>query len=333
MKSVKATSLHPDSPTVSVIVPAYNHAPYLRERIESILHQTFQDFELILLDDCSPDDSARILRSYENHPKVKGVIVNDRNSGSTFAQWKKGLSLAEGKYVWIAESDDSSSSDFLSEMVGILEANQEAQMAFCGSVMIDAEGREISGMDWDRWKKGDQEIEIRDAHSLIASHLLFTSNIYNAGQVLMRRDALPEITDQQTHMRYCGDWLFWVNLLAGARKGIIVRKKLNRFRQHDRKVSPGASKAGLYFIEGLPIMARVADVLGLNDYQRKVLAGRTLKRLRKFPQLTREKRKLLDTLLDTLSQGTTVESRRPIFLYQTDRNLTHRSGLAFTSLR
>lgn len=333
MKSVKATSLHPDSPTVSVIVPAYNHAPYLRERIESILHQTFQDFELILLDDCSPDDSARILRSYENHPKVKGVIVNDRNSGSTFAQWKKGLSLAEGRYVWIAESDDSSSSDFLSEMVGILEANQEAQMAFCGSVMIDAEGREIRDMDWDRWKKGDPEIEIRDANSLIASHLLFTSNIYNAGQVLMRRDALPEITDQQTHMRYCGDWLFWVNLLAGARKGIIVRKKLNRFRQHDRKVSPGASKAGLYFIEGLPIIARVADVLGLNDYQRKVLAGRTLKRLRKFPQLTREKRKLLDTLLDTLSQGTTVESRRPIFLYQTDRNLTHRSGLAFTSLR
>lgn len=333
MKSVKATSLHPDSPTVSVIVPAYNHAPYLRERIESILHQTFQDFELILLDDCSPDDSARILRSYENHPKVKGVIVNDRNSGSTFAQWKKGLSLAEGRYVWIAESDDSSSSDFLSEMVGILEANQEAQMAFCGSVMIDAEGREIRDMDWDRWKKGDPEIEIRDANSLIASHLLFTSNIYNAGQVLMRRDALPEITDQQTHMRYCGDWLFWVNLLAGARKGIIVRKKLNRFRQHDRKVSPGASKAGLYFIEGLPIIARVADVLGLNDYQRKVLAGRTLKRLRKFPQLAREKRELLDTLLDTLSRGTTVESRRPIFLYQTDRNLTHRSGLAFTSLR
>lgn len=333
MKSVKPSSPQTHSPMVSVIVPAYNHAPYLRERIDSILNQTFQDFELILLDDCSPDDSARILRSYEDNPRVKGVIVNDKNSGSTFAQWKKGLSIAEGKYVWIAESDDSSSLDFLSEMVEKLEENPEAQMAFCGSRMIDAEGMEIQEMDWDRWKEGDPETEVREARSLIASHLLFTSNIYNAGQVLMRRDALPEITEEQTRMHYCGDWLFWVNLLAGARKGIIVRKKLNSFRQHDRKVSPGASKSGLYFIEGLPIMAKVADILGLNEYQRKVLAGRTLKRLRKFPHLAKEKRDLLNSLLDALSKGTAVDSLMPIYLYQIDKNLTHKSGLVFTSLR
>lgn len=76
-------------PTVSVIVPNYCHAPYLEQRIESILQQTFQDFELILLDDCSTDGSREILERYRNHPKVSGIFYNERNSGSPFKQWKK----------------------------------------------------------------------------------------------------------------------------------------------------------------------------------------------------------------------------------------------------
>lgn len=77
-------------PTVSVIVPNYCHAPYLEQRIESILQQTFQDFELILLDDCSTDGSREILERYRNHPKVSGIFYNERNSGSPFKQWKRG---------------------------------------------------------------------------------------------------------------------------------------------------------------------------------------------------------------------------------------------------
>ena len=75
-------------PTVSVIVPNYCHAPYLEQRIESILQQTFQDFELILLDDCSTDGSREILERYRNHPKVSGIFYNERNSGSPFKQRK-----------------------------------------------------------------------------------------------------------------------------------------------------------------------------------------------------------------------------------------------------
>lgn len=321
-----------DLPLVSVIVPAYNHAPFLRERIGSILEQDYDNLELILLDDCSTDNSAEVLRQYEGHPKVKNIMLNSRNSGSTFAQWKKGMARAEGKYVWIAESDDSAAPQFLTELVSRLEEHPSAVLAFSGSLMIDSEGKEIAGMDWDRWETGDSTVEVRSARDLIASHLLFTSNIYNASQVVMRRDAIPNIDESQARMRYCGDWLFWVNLLAQGGEGIIVRKKLNRFRQHDCKVSPNASRSGLYFLEGIPIMTRVADVLCLNDYQRRVLAGRTLKRLKKFPQLVAEKEETLNHLLSELSRGTTVKSKRPIFLYQLDKVITHRSGLQFKSL-
>lgn len=83
-------------PTVSVIVPNYCHAPYLEQRIESILQQTFQDFELILLDDCSTDGSREILERYRNHPKVSGIFYNERNSGSP-SNSEKGVVESHGR--------------------------------------------------------------------------------------------------------------------------------------------------------------------------------------------------------------------------------------------
>lgn len=76
---------------VSVIVPNYNHALFLEQRIESILNQTFQDFEVIILDDCSTDNSKKIIEKYRTHPKVSKIIYNDVNSGNTFKQWNTGI--------------------------------------------------------------------------------------------------------------------------------------------------------------------------------------------------------------------------------------------------
>ena len=93
-------------PTLSAIVPNYNHGPYLKLRIDSILNQTYEDIEVIILDDNSQDNSVEIIESYRTHPKVSHILLNDRNSGSTFIQWEKGINLATGKWIWIAESDD-----------------------------------------------------------------------------------------------------------------------------------------------------------------------------------------------------------------------------------
>jgi len=100
------------TPTVSVIVPNYNHARYLRRRVDSILAQTYSDFELILLDDCSTDHSREILASYRDNPKVR-VEFNAKNSGTPFKQWNKGVQMARGRYIWIAESDDYADFRFL----------------------------------------------------------------------------------------------------------------------------------------------------------------------------------------------------------------------------
>ena len=72
------------SPKVSVIIPNYNHSTFLTERIDSILNQTYQDFELIILDDCSIDNSVSIIESYRNNEHVTHIVLNEQNTGSTF---------------------------------------------------------------------------------------------------------------------------------------------------------------------------------------------------------------------------------------------------------
>src|SRR5207342_1807970 len=99
--------------TISVIIPNYNHAFYLKQRIDSVIQQTYSDFEIIILDDASTDNSRDVIEKYRHYPKVKHIIYNESNSGSTFSQWQKGIELASGKYIWLAESDDVADSTFL----------------------------------------------------------------------------------------------------------------------------------------------------------------------------------------------------------------------------
>lgn len=99
-------------PIVSVIVPNYNYSRYLNSRIDSILAQTFSDYELILLDDASTDDSAQVLEQYRDNEHVTHLIVNEKNSGSPFVQWKRGMELARGKYIWIAKVTTSRRPNF-----------------------------------------------------------------------------------------------------------------------------------------------------------------------------------------------------------------------------
>src|SRR6202007_216262 len=116
-------------PKVSIVVPNYNHAKYLRQRIESVLEQTYRDFEVILLDDCSTDESRSIISEYAADPRVR-VEFNERNSGSTFKQWNKGVGLAKGKYVWIAESDDYADKMLLERLAAVLDSEARIAIAY-----------------------------------------------------------------------------------------------------------------------------------------------------------------------------------------------------------
>lgn len=265
-------------PVVSVIVPNFNHVRYIRQRIESILAQTFSDFELILLDDCSTDDSPNILLEYRGHPAVSHVIQNERNSGSPFLQWDKGIRLARGRYVWIAESDDTADPGFLEATVEQLEKHPEARLCITGSHVIDCEGNPRP-MDFDRWEE-DGSVRTYEPYDYLLTHMLKLNSVYNASMVLFRREGcLDNICTEYRRMRYCGDWLFWNEQI---RKGSVIeiRRKLNRFRKHpfntvDSGIEDGHLLVETVFIHRLLCKKYLRDWrISLNDKYEQYLFAR-----------------------------------------------------------
>ena len=111
---------------ISIITTTFNSEKTIRDTIESIINQTYTDYEIILLDDASKDDSTSILKHYSANPHVSHLEINSVNTGSPFAQWQKGLSLSRGKYIWIAESDDAAEPSFLKKAVSVLKQYPDA---------------------------------------------------------------------------------------------------------------------------------------------------------------------------------------------------------------
>ncbi len=129
-------------PKVSVIVPSYNHARFLRQRLESIYQQTYSNFEIILLDDASTDESQLILEEYrQRYPKITQCQFNEINSGAVFNQWKCGLELASGDLVWIAESDDYCSENLVADLTKYF-VNDAVMLAYCRSTLVERESDE-----------------------------------------------------------------------------------------------------------------------------------------------------------------------------------------------
>ena len=129
---------------VSVIVPNYRHARYLEERIQSIFDQTQKPHEIIVLDDASPDESVAVAERMARHSPVPWqIVVNETNSGSTFRQWLKGLSLATGDLIWLAESDDAAHPLFLERLVPEF-FDPDVVLAYCQSALIGPEGERLA---------------------------------------------------------------------------------------------------------------------------------------------------------------------------------------------
>jgi len=238
---------------VSVVVPNYNHSRYLKQRLESILQQTYQDFELIILDDCSTDDSASVIESFRVHPKVSSIQFNAKNSGSVFNQWKRGIDLARGKYLWIAESDDFAERHFLERMVEVMEAegNQKIVLVHSNAKLVDEngnwDGRTLKDIDDGEGNtKFNIPLLIRDGKDELEKSLSFCSSIINASGVLIRLDALKKIDLDYTAYKYSGDWAVYVRL---ATMGPIafVNQNLNNFRFHLENTSKKArNDAGIF---------------------------------------------------------------------------------------
>lgn len=228
---------------VTVIIPNFNHARFLDERIRSVLNQTYQDFEVMILDDCSTDNSLEVINRYKNHPKVTQIVVNEQNSGSPFKQWQKGISMAKGELIWIAESDDSCEPTFLETLVKRCQ-DREVVLAFCRSKAIDENGKEKPNHFQDTLT----EDFVMDGTSFMKKHLVHKSCVQNISSALFRRDAAKKIPLAYMEFRGAGDWSFAVGL-AEQGKVAYVNLPLNSYRIYEANTTARERKNGHGAIE------------------------------------------------------------------------------------
>ncbi len=232
-------------PLVSVIIPNYNHARFLNERIESILCQTYKNYELIILDDKSTDNSVDIIQQYANNKHVTHVVINEENSGSPFIQWQKGIDLAKGELIWIAESDDACDQNILETLVKEFEQDPNCVLAFCMSIKINTDGMKIGeeGLNYSLHINGNQ---------FIKEYLSRQNYISNASSAIFKKNMLSSIDQSFTNYRGCGDWLLWIEI-AHCGNIAYVNAPLNYFRIHQSNTTIEQAFSGKNEIEGVKV--------------------------------------------------------------------------------
>lgn len=219
---------------ISAILPCFNHAIYLPERISSVLAQTRPVDEIIFLDDASTDDSLSLARTLLERAQCPVVIEpNSINSGSSFKQWNKGVYLASGDLIWIAETDDSCDSFFLETLLDCYQQNR-ATLAWVQSMRIDKAGEHLySAREWHdhRFPGLFERSFTMDGELFVREYLSCTNLIPNASAAIFSRKKYYEAGPANDLMRYAGDWLQWIKLVQGGRV-CFVNQELNYFRCH-----------------------------------------------------------------------------------------------------
>jgi glycosyltransferase involved in cell wall biosynthesis/SAM-dependent methyltransferase len=264
------------SPKVSVIVPNFNHSKYLHMRLDSIFNQTYKNFEVILMDDCSTDDSLAILRSYANlYPGKTISIFNKTNSGGVFNQWARGLEASTGDLVWIAESDDYCSLNFLEELVPCF-ANSAVKMAFTRTDFVENDPpttvwtseEYLADLGLDIWKRPF----VTSAHAIVKSAWVVKNIVPNVSGALFRHPGnVPLLADPDwLKMRVCGDWMFYLSLVRG---GLVAYSPnaTNYYRQHPLNTSTGFQSEDGYYREHETVGKHLARLFKLEpaDFKRQ----------------------------------------------------------------
>lgn len=271
--------MHNRKPLVSVIVPNYNHASFLEQRLNSIFNQTYHDYEVILLDDASTDGSYKVIKKYKINKRLK-TIVNDVNSGNTFKQWNLGVNNAKGEYVWIAESDDFADPNLLKRLVDVLNKNQNVGLTYCQSNYVN-EKNELIGSHSDDLSKFDKELWIKpfimSGKDLLKKYMICINVIPNASAVLFRKKAYEKIGGAVENLQLCGDWMTWSKILINNDVAFIA-EPMNYFRIHQSTVRNTVRVKTQYLFEYMQVVKFISDNVIISSADNKRSLRQILKR-------------------------------------------------------
>lgn len=216
---------------VSVVVASYNHAEFLEQRMESLINQTYSDLEILVIDDCSSDNSLEVLRRYEPHPKVK-LVVREINGGWV-AVSNQGIEMSTGEFVIFANCDDSCDTRMIERLVDVIKSYPSAGIAFCRSLMVDEQDR-VLGNDFVGRERSFRERCGSDTLITgfeMSRFLLHSCVIPNLSGAMFRRECFSTLGNFTSAYRANSDWDLFFRISVRYDVSYIA-EPLNRFRQH-----------------------------------------------------------------------------------------------------
>ena len=257
---------------ISVVVPNYNYSNYLYQRVYSILNQNYKIHELIILDDASKDNSLFYIKQIEQ--KISGVVnvkvvVNDINSGNAFSQWQKGINLATGDYVWVAEADDYAKKNFLNEVVSPLKKNNNIVISYADTGFIDSNGYitknslvdQIDILKTNHWNAS----YVNKGISEINCYSYLNCTIPNVSGTIIKKGNYDKIFESAKKFHQSGDWFTYLNILNLGDISFI-NKTLNYYRVHGNNISQTFDKKA-HILEIQRIYKFVKEKYGIDDEQ------------------------------------------------------------------
>ena len=212
------------TPAVSILMPIYKTEPFLREALDSMLSQTFTDFELIVLNDCSPGNAEEILDEYKDPRIVR--YLGEKNAGLANVL-NVGMEMARGKYIARMDSDDLSSPNRLEVQVNYLEQHPDIDLCSCGMTLFGA-------ME-DRWIR-ESDFETLRINALFFSPILHASSVW-------RRDAFDRLGLRfRQEMVPAEDYDLWCRALSGGLRLVNIPECLYQYRIHPEQATGNTEK-------------------------------------------------------------------------------------------
>ncbi|MBW4028563.1 MAG: glycosyltransferase family 2 protein [Acidobacteria bacterium] len=189
------------TPKVTFVVPCYKLGHLLQDCVRSILRQTYPEFEVLIMDDCSPDDTPRVAKSFQDD---RVIHVRNRVNLGHLRNYNYGISLARGTYIWLISADDRlHSSSVLSRYVDLMERNPSIGYAFCPAMRL--QGGEVKELlDYSVFHSADRIITGR----VFLEHLIYANTIV-APSVLARKECYELVSMFPLDMPWGGDWYLW----------------------------------------------------------------------------------------------------------------------------
>lgn len=276
---------------ISVIVPNYNYEKFIEERLNTIVNQKYPIYELVILDDCSTDNSVAKIEKFISKHKDMNIkfIKNKKNSGCVFLQWKKGIENITGDYFWIAEADDSASPDFLKTVITAFD-DPDVVLSFSHTATINTKSRIIDKYTigfLDIFKSGKFEKDfIMDGNEFIKNYLAISNNILNVSSVVWKKDDYHEILTEAEKYKVAGDWYIYANVLRD-KKIAYFKTPLSMQRKHLNSVSTTVKK-DLEFDEDVKIQEMVNSWF---KPSRKIIYQQQIRRSFMAEELSPKKRK------------------------------------------